>query len=82
MKQLQTVWAAAVCVGIAGASHAAPGGTATLKPAKGFDISITRTEPDGQYLVDVQQQYEGHDHIAMVGEVLEALMNRQPRKAS
>lgn len=61
MKRLQTVWAGAVCVGIAGACHAAPSGTATLKPAKGFDISITRTEPDGQYLVNVQLKRMGRD---------------------
>lgn len=32
-----------------------------------------------KYLVDVKQQYEGHDHIGMVDEVLETLMHRQPR---
>jgi len=61
MKRLQTVWAGAVCVGIAGACHAATSGTATLKPAKGFDISITRTEPDGQYLVKLQLKRAGRD---------------------
>ena len=29
-----------------------------------------------QYLVDVKRQYEGHDHLAMVDEVLDTLMNR------
>jgi CRP/FNR family transcriptional regulator, cyclic AMP receptor protein len=35
-----------------------------------------------RYLVDVKQQYEGHDHIGMVDEVLETLMHRQPRPPS
>jgi CRP-like cAMP-binding protein len=30
-----------------------------------------------QYLVDVKRQYEGHDHLNMVDEVLEALLNQQ-----
>jgi len=30
-----------------------------------------------QYLVDVKRQYEGHDHLHMVDEVLEALLNQQ-----
>ena len=33
-----------------------------------------------QYLVDVKQQYEGHDHIGMVDDVLETLMHHQPRR--
>lgn len=32
-----------------------------------------------QYLADVKEQYDGHDHIGMVSEVLEALMYREPR---
>jgi CRP/FNR family transcriptional regulator, cyclic AMP receptor protein len=32
-----------------------------------------------KYLVDVKHQYEGHDHLGMVDEVLETLMHRQPR---
>jgi CRP/FNR family transcriptional regulator, cyclic AMP receptor protein len=35
-----------------------------------------------KYLVDVKQQYEGHDHIGMVDEVLDTLMHRQPRPPS
>jgi len=31
-----------------------------------------------KYLVDVKRQYEGHDHLGMVDEVLDALMDRQP----
>lgn len=30
-----------------------------------------------QYLVDVKRQYEGHDHLHMVDEVLETLLNQQ-----
>jgi len=33
-----------------------------------------------KYLVDVKQQYEGHDHLGMVDEVLETLMHRSPRR--
>jgi CRP/FNR family transcriptional regulator, cyclic AMP receptor protein len=33
-----------------------------------------------RYLVDVKQQFEGHDHIGMVDDVLEALLHRQPRQ--
>jgi CRP-like cAMP-binding protein len=33
-----------------------------------------------RYLVDVKQQFEGHDHIGMVDEVLEALLQRQPKE--
>ena len=32
------------------------------------------------YLVDVKQQYEGHDHIGMVDDVLDTLMHHQPRR--
>lgn len=30
-----------------------------------------------QYLVDLKSQFEGHDHLGMVDEVLETLMNQQ-----
>jgi len=33
-----------------------------------------------KYLVDVKQQYEGHDHLGMVDEVLDTLMHHQPRR--
>jgi CRP/FNR family cyclic AMP-dependent transcriptional regulator len=32
-----------------------------------------------KYLVDVKQQYEGHDHLAMVDDVLHSLMHHHPR---
>lgn len=33
-----------------------------------------------KYLIDVKRQYEGHDHLGMVDEVIEALMHLPPRK--
>ncbi len=33
-----------------------------------------------QYLVDVKSQYEGHDHLNMVDNVLETLQNQQKTK--
>ena len=38
-----------------------------------------RLDALNKYLVDVKQQYDGHDHLGMVDEVLETLMHRQPR---
>ena len=38
-----------------------------------------RLDALNKYLVDVRRQYEGHDHLGMVDEVLETLMHRQPR---
>lgn len=35
-----------------------------------------------KYLVDVKQQYEGHDHLGMVDDVLGTLMHHQPRRAA
>ena len=40
-------------------------------------ILSTRLFNLNQYLVDVKKQYEGHDHLDMVNEVLETLMNQQ-----
>ncbi len=36
-----------------------------------------RLDALNKYLIDVKQQYEGHDHLGMVDEVLETLMHRQ-----
>jgi CRP/FNR family transcriptional regulator, cyclic AMP receptor protein len=33
-----------------------------------------------QYLADVKRQYEGHDHLSMVDQVLDTLLHRQPRQ--
>lgn len=41
-----------------------------------------RLDALNKYLVDVKQQYEGHDHLGMVDEVLDTLMHRQPRPPS
>ena len=38
-----------------------------------------RLDSLNKYLVDVKAQFEGHDHIGMVDEVLETLLHRQPR---
>ncbi len=38
-----------------------------------------RLDALNKYLVDVKRQYEGHDHLGMVDDVLETLMHRQPR---
>ena len=33
-----------------------------------------------KYLIDVKRQYDGHDHIGMVDDVLGTLMHLQPRR--
>ena len=38
-----------------------------------------RLDALSKYLVNVKEQYEGHDHLGMVDDVLETLMHRQPR---
>ena len=45
------------------------------------ELLARRLEALNRYLIDVKEQYEGHDHLGMVDEVLEALMHRQPRRA-
>ena len=42
-------------------------------------VLAARLSALNKYLVDVKQQYEGHDHIGMVDDVLDTLMHRQPR---
>lgn len=39
-----------------------------------------RLDSLNRYLIDVKSQYEGHDHLGMVDNVLETLMNRPPRR--
>lgn len=39
-----------------------------------------RLDSLSKYLIDVKRQYEGHDHLGMVDEVIEALMHLPPRK--
>jgi CRP/FNR family transcriptional regulator, cyclic AMP receptor protein len=45
-------------------------------------LLATRLDALTKYLVDVKQQYEGHDHIGMVDEVLDTLMHRHPHPPS
>ena len=52
---------------------------ASLHVAK---LLASRLDSLTKYLVDVKEQYGGHDHIGMVDEVLETLMHRQPRPPS
>ncbi len=52
---------------------------ASLHVAK---LLARRLDALNKYLVDVKQQYEGHDHLGMVDNVLETLMHRQPRSTS
>ncbi|HEY5707263.1 MAG TPA: cyclic nucleotide-binding domain-containing protein [Terrimicrobiaceae bacterium] len=43
------------------------------------EVLARRLDALNRYLVDVRQQFEGHDHLSMVDEVLEVLMYRQRR---
>ncbi len=46
------------------------------------ELLARRLDSLNKYLIDVKRQYEGHDHLGMVDEVLETLMHRQrPRPA-
>jgi len=40
------------------------------------DLLARRLDALNRYLVDVKHQFEGHDHLGMVDEVLQALMHR------
>ena len=42
------------------------------------ELLARRLDALNKYLVNVKHQFEGHDHIGMVDDVLEALMHRQP----
>jgi hypothetical protein len=39
----------------------------------------TRLNAMLEYLRDIKHQFEDHDHIGMVDQVLESLVHRQPR---
>lgn len=39
-----------------------------------------RLDAMNKYLVDVKQQFSGHDHLAMLDSMLDTLMHRQPRE--
>jgi CRP/FNR family transcriptional regulator, cyclic AMP receptor protein len=42
------------------------------------ELLARRLDALNKYLVNVKHQFEGHDHIGMVDDVLEALLHRQP----
>lgn len=44
------------------------------------ELLARRLDSVNKYLVDVKRQFVGHDHLAMVDEMLDTLMHRQPRK--
>jgi CRP/FNR family cyclic AMP-dependent transcriptional regulator len=43
------------------------------------ELLARRLDALNRYLVDVKHQFEGHDHLGMVDDVLEALLHRQPK---
>jgi CRP/FNR family cyclic AMP-dependent transcriptional regulator len=45
------------------------------------ELLARRIDALNRYLIDVKRQYEGHDHLGMVDEVLDALTHRHPRRA-
>jgi CRP/FNR family cyclic AMP-dependent transcriptional regulator len=45
------------------------------------ELLAVRLNTMNKYLVDVKQQYEGHDHLGMVDEVLNSLAHRQPLRS-
>lgn len=42
------------------------------------ELLARRLDGLNRYLVDVKRQFEGHDHLRMVDEVLDTLLNRPP----
>ena len=44
------------------------------------DLLARRIDALNRYLVDVKHQYEGHDHLGMVDELLESLLHRHARE--
>ena len=44
------------------------------------ELLAARLDAMNKYLVDVKQQYEGHDHLGMVDKVLNSLVHHQPRR--
>jgi CRP-like cAMP-binding protein len=60
-----------------------PGQLLQTSPEICFHVCVLlarRLDSLTRYLVDVKQQFEGHDHIGMVDQVLEALLHRQPKQ--
>jgi CRP-like cAMP-binding protein len=44
------------------------------------ELLARRIDALNRYLIDVKQQYEGHDHLGMVDDVLGSLLHRQPAR--
>lgn len=44
------------------------------------ELLARRLDAVNKYLIDVKQQFAGHDHLGMVDGVLDTLMHRQPRQ--
>ena len=44
------------------------------------ELLARRLDAVNKYLVDVKQQFAGHDHLGMVDDVLDTLMHRQPKR--
>lgn len=44
------------------------------------ELLARRLDAVNKYLVNVKQQFEGHDHLGLVDGVLDTLMHRQPRR--
>jgi CRP/FNR family cyclic AMP-dependent transcriptional regulator len=42
------------------------------------ELVARRLDALNKYLVDVKQQFQGHEHLGMVDDVLETLMHRHP----
>jgi CRP-like cAMP-binding protein len=67
------------------ASIADPRGFLAASPAASLHVAellARRIDTLNRYLVDVKRQYEGHDHLGMVDDVLETLMHRQPKPST
>ncbi|MGC9942276.1 MAG: cyclic nucleotide-binding domain-containing protein [Verrucomicrobiota bacterium] len=46
------------------------------------EMLAARLHTLNKYLVDVKQQYEGHDHLGMVDDVLNTLVHHHPRRSA
>lgn len=65
------------------ASISDPRGLLAGSPAASLHVAellARRIDALNRYLIDVKHQYEGHDHLGMVDDVLGSLMHRQPKK--
>jgi CRP/FNR family transcriptional regulator, cyclic AMP receptor protein len=52
---------------------------ASLRVAR---MLAARLDTLNQYLVDVKRQYEGHEHLGMVHDVIHTLIHHQPRQSA